>query len=384
MKIPTVYHVDSRAPAKDVKELFLEKYSLVNKLERLVDWSGILDDFIEKDDVVALKTHFGIRGTTKPLRSIFIRKISEMVQKRGGHPFVTETTGLGMIHDKNTHIGRLKIAKENGYTSETVSAPIIIADGLKGFNGRKVSVNGLQLKEVYVAELIAEADKVITLSHVKGHMQGSLGGAMKNIGLGCTSKSSKYDVHLYEPPIIDGSKCDGCLRCIEICPFGAIKRKNSSVEIESALCGKCLGCWEICEKEAIIVKFTNNKDMCERMIDCIRAVFNQFGPENFRHINFLIDITPHCDCHAYSDNAIVPDLGIIISKDLVAIDKASADLIFEAPALQNSMASGLGSKSKKFENIFDQIDFNYQLNAAEKLKLGYKEYVLKKLETASD
>lgn len=375
-----VYYVDSRAPVKEVKDLFQRKFSLVNKLERLVEESELLDDFIEKGDVVALKTHFGIHGTTKPLRPVFIRKISEIVQRRGGFPFITETTGLGMIYDQNTHIGRLKIAEENGYTPQTLSAPIIIADGLKGFNGRKIIVDGLQLKEVYIAELIAEADKIITLTHVTGHMQGSLGGAIKNIGLGCISKPSKYDVHLYEPPIIDNNKCDNCMKCVEICSFNAIKNKDNSVEIDPSKCGKCLGCWEICEKEAIITKFTTSKDMCERMVDCVKAIHDKLGSGKFRYINFLVDITPHCDCHSYSDNAVVPDIGVLASEDIVAIDKASADLIYKAPALENSMGSGLGFNSKKFENIFSQTDFEYQLKAAESLKLGCRNYILKKLE----
>jgi uncharacterized Fe-S center protein len=47
-------------------------------------------------------------------------------------------------------------------------------------------------------------------------------------------------------------------------------------------------------------------------------------------LNFVIDVTPHCDRHPYSDNTIVPDLGIFVSNDIVAIDKASYDAIIKS------------------------------------------------------
>ena len=58
-------------------------------------------------------------------------KMTDEVKARGGIPFFTETCGLGMGKDQNHAPGRIRIAAENGYTSETLGAPIVIADGLQ-------------------------------------------------------------------------------------------------------------------------------------------------------------------------------------------------------------------------------------------------------------
>ncbi len=99
--------------------------SAVKRLGKLVDESGVLD-IVSKGDIVAVKTHFGDRGTTRTLRSVFIRTVVEKVIEAGGRPFVTETTGLGMLRPRCTAVGRINIAEENGYTHQTLKAPIII------------------------------------------------------------------------------------------------------------------------------------------------------------------------------------------------------------------------------------------------------------------
>ena len=75
-----------------------------------------------------------------------MRTVALEVRKRGGIPFFTETCGLGMGKDQNHAPGRMRIAAENGYTPETLGAPIVIADGLLGRDGIPVDVPGKLLK----------------------------------------------------------------------------------------------------------------------------------------------------------------------------------------------------------------------------------------------
>jgi len=372
MTISQVYFTDSRAPVDQPDRWYQPKLSAVSKLERLMLKSGILDN-ISKGDQVAIKTHFGIHGTTKSLRPVFIRKVAQMVKDKGGMPFVTETTGLGMAKERSFAVSKIATAEENGYTSQTLSAPIIIADGLKGLDGVEVSVNGIQLKRAYVAKHIAEADKVISLAHFKGHMNSGFGGALKNIGVGCVAKTSKYDLHIREPPAIDPGRCTKCGACVEICPVDAIKDWG----IDPKKCVRCQGCAEVCKDGAIPLNWVSSRDLSERFVDCAKAVIDCVGKENFRYVNFLLDITPHCDCCPYSDNPIVPDLGILASDDILAIDKASVDMVNQAPILPNSMAQ---NGEDKFHSVFEWTHSKYQLEAAEKLELGSMEYNVIKVE----
>ncbi len=69
------------------------------------------------------------------------------------------------------------------------------------------------------------------------------------------------------------------------------------------------------------------------------------------YFNFLFDITPECDCCPYSVSPLVPDIGILSSKDPVSIDRASYKLVKEAPALNNSKAEGLKAGDDKFKAV---------------------------------
>jgi len=356
-----VYFTDSRARVMDPSEWFQPNLSLVNKLRFLIDKSGLFD-FIEKNDIVAVKTHFGDRGTTKTLRSIYLRTIVKEIEKRGGRPFVTETTGLGLTRDRATALGRLEIAEENGYTSQTVGAPIIIADGLLGFDFVRVPINGKNLKEIYVAKAFEHVDKVVCATHFKLHMQGGIGGSIKNIGVGCVAKPSKFDLHCPNPPEIN-ENCTECGLCVEICPVNAIE----NFKINHSKCLKCIGCNEVCEYDAVTIgPWLSGADICERIVECAKGVFEVVGKENFAFLNFMIDVTPHCDCHPYSDNPIVPDVGIFASRDMVSVDAACLDVLKKLEANRDALTG----ERKFWEWTSPEVQIEY----AEKLGLGEKSY----------
>ncbi len=65
---------------------------------------------------------------------------------------------------------------------------------------------------------------------------------------------------------------------------------------------------------------------------------------------------------------VVPDLGIMASNDIVAIDRASVDLYRQAENI-----SGALLKDKKF---WDWTDVEGMLNYAEELGLGSQDYRL--------
>jgi len=101
-------------------------------------------------------------------------------------------------------------------------------------------------------------------------------------------------------------------------------------------------------------------------VECAKGVFEV--QSNFAYLNFLLDITPHCDCHPYSDIPVVPDLGIMASKDVVAIDRASVDLYREAENLSGALLN-----HRKF---WDWTDVEGMLDYAEEFGLGTRNYRL--------
>ena len=92
-------------------------------------------------------------------------------------------------------------------------------------------------------------------------------------------------------------------------------------------------------------------------------------------LNFLTNISPACDCYGHSDTPIVHDIGILASKDPVAIDQASVDLISRMPAADGSCIKHSKRPGEdKFSDIYPGIDWNIQLEHAEKIGLGSREY----------
>ena len=69
------------------------------------------------------------------------------------------------------------------------------------------------MKEVEIAQVIAETDIMISMSHAKGHPRTGLGGSLKNIGIGCVTKTSKAILHLSKKPQIDSKLCNNCGIC---------------------------------------------------------------------------------------------------------------------------------------------------------------------------
>ena len=97
----------------------------------------------------------------------------------------------------------LETAERNGYTSAALGCPFICADGFMGTDDLLVELpEGYLLKEAYVAQAIAAADVLITLTHFKGHASGVFGGAIKNVGIGAQSKRGKLNVHMSGHPTV--------------------------------------------------------------------------------------------------------------------------------------------------------------------------------------
>ncbi|MDR0578353.1 MAG: DUF362 domain-containing protein [Candidatus Accumulibacter sp.] len=177
---------------------------------------------------------------------------------------------------RHTTEGHRKTLIENGWTFCPVD--ILDEDG-------DVSLpipGGEQLKEVSVGKHILDYESMLVLTHFKGHPMGGFGGSLKNIAIGCASGAAgKAQLH----------------------------RQGADL-------------------------WADGPRFMERMVEGGRAITHRFGPR-IAYINVLRAMSVDCDCMGVRAAApTAPDIGILASTDILAVDKASVDMIHALPEAQ--------------------------------------------------
>ena len=356
------------------------KKSLIERVGTAVERSG-LTAVIDEGDKVAIKVHFGEKGNTGFVSPLYIREIVRLVKEAGGKPFLTDANTLysGM---RDNAVDHLTCAIQNGFSYATVEAPLIIADGLSGREGEDIEISGTKhFESVRIGSAAVHADAMIVVSHVKGHGEAGFGGAFKNVGMGLGTRSAKQRMHSAIKPRVDQEKCTRCKRCSQWCPahcieMGAIHNGKAFILEEECIgCGECVAA---CAYGAIKVNWdTDSSEFQEKIVEHTLGALK--GKERKTiYVNFLTNITPECDCWSFSDAAIVPDIGILASRDIVAIDQASYDKVTKATGNALSVAEGMGAGTDKFMAMHN-VDVNVTMEYAEKLGMGTRQYVIKEI-----
>jgi uncharacterized Fe-S center protein len=362
--------------------------SLLEKLGRLITKSE-LPTIISPGDRVLIKCHMAAPLTTRYLRPVYVRRVVDEVKALGGKPVIVETTGLGLLDPRGTATKYLKVATKHGYTPEVLGAPILIADGDCGLDAFRVEAHGLNLREVSLAGALKGADVLIGLAHFKGHALVAVGGAVKNIAIGLSSKEGKFTFHYEAKPKVDKGLCNSCGDCLEICPAaGAVRKQNGKVTIDPDICVGCLACVVKCKAKALAVKRRSDPSVLQSMMaDMASAVVNTVGRENVFFVNFILEVDWQCDCEhgdqGWSDVPIVPDVGVMASTDPVALDVASTDSVNDALGIPGSKADEVGALQRgadKFKAIYPNIDWKEALMACERLGIGRTAYKLMRVE----
>ncbi len=354
------------------------KRSLLDKIEGLLDRIKTKER-IKKSDLVALKLHFGEKGNIAYLRPVFIRRIADYVKKLGARPFLTDTNTL-YSGSRSDSINHYNTAIYNGFDYASTGCPIIIADGIRGSNGIKVPIEGEVLKEVSIAGDILNADSLIAITHFKAHELSGFGGALKNLGMGCASREGKLIQHSTVAPKINHDSCKGCGLCTGYCSAKAIEvlEKKASIDPE-----KCIGCGEciiICPFKAIEIQWNESPDIFQKKMVEHAAGVLKGKEERSIFINFLMQISPACDCYPNNDAPIVRDIGILASIDPVSIDAASCDFVNDEESLPNTAIKTVLKKGEdKWRALYPSIDWKIQLEHGERMGLGERMYHLIKV-----
>jgi hypothetical protein len=286
----TVYFANVRARS--------DKENKISKVRKLFDAAGI-SEITGKGDLTAIKVHFGERGTDAYINPILIRQVVDKLLSLGAKPFITDTNTLYGGGRANT-ADHAVTAIEHGFGYSVLGAPLIIADGLKGQNFSPVEIKGKHFQSVKIAGDIASADTLIVLSHFKGHLLSGFGGAIKNLGMGCAPPTGKAEQHSTKP-IFNADLCLGCGQCVEICPASAINVETKITSIDYNACKGCGECLRVCPAHAIDFDWlVQVPPFLERMVEYAQgAIIGKPGKVGF--FNFLLNITPDCDCLPWSD-----------------------------------------------------------------------------------
>ncbi len=361
-------------------------YNLLQKLQRLIKTAGI-ENINFENKYVAIKLHFGEPGNLAFLRPNYAKAVADVVKELGGKPFLTDCNTLYVGGRKNA-LDHIDAAYLNGFTPFSTGCHVIIADGLKGTDEKYVPVNGEYVKEAKIGTAIMDADIVISLNHFKGHELAGFGGAIKNIGMGCGSRAGKMEMHSNGKPSVTPAKCKKCKQCYKICAHGAITYTEDGIaEIDHSKCVGCGRCIGTCNFDAIRAVNNEASDVLnKKMAEYALAVVKD-RPQF--HISLICDVSPNCDCHAENDAPIVPNIGMLASFDMVALDRACADLVNKQTAFENS---ALGENMKKLEKEYidrfkadrfvishPETNWESQIKHGEKIGLGTSEYELIKI-----
>ncbi|MFL0247540.1 DUF362 domain-containing protein [Candidatus Clostridium stratigraminis] len=353
--------------------------NLLDKVEKLVKKAG-MDQIDFKNKFVAIKIHFGEPGNLAYIRPNYAAKIVKLIKDLGGMPFLTDSNTLYSGRRANA-VEHLEAAYENGFNPLAVGCHVMIADGLKGTDYREVEINKKHCRTAKIGTAIADADIIISMNHFKGHEMTGFGGALKNLGMGSGSRGGKLEMHSASKPTIVGENCVSCGQCIKNCAQEAMEfneRRKAAIDYDKCVgCGQCVA---VCQFDAAQVIWNQSADTAnEKIAEYTYAVVND--KPNF-HINFIMNVSPNCDCWDSNDVPIVPDLGIMASYDLVALDKASIDMVNNAPVAKGSMLEERVFENHdhetgdKIHHIHPNTDWRVGLNYAEKIGLGHQDYEL--------
>ena len=175
--------------------------------------------------------------------------------------------------DRYTTEQHRETLKVNGWTFCPVD--IMDEDGVTALPVK----GGKWFTEMHMGKNILNYDSLFVLTHFKGHAMGGFGGSNKNIGIGCADgRIGKKEIHT-----VPGSD----------------------------------EMWSIATEEFM-----------ERMTESAKAVVDHFAP-HITFVNVLRNMSVSCDCEGVGAEPVVtPNIGILASLDILAVDQASVDLVY--------------------------------------------------------
>ena len=254
---------------------------------------------------IAVKLHTGEKNGPNIIPSAWVK---ELIEHQIPDATIVETNTYyeGDRYTTEQHRETLQV---NGWTF----VPVDILDE-EGTVMLPV-VGGRHFKEMSMGSHIKNYDSLLVLTHFKGHVMGGFGGSNKNIGIGMADgRVGKAMIHTYPNQ----------------------------------------GQWSITQDAFM-----------ETMTESAKATVDHFAP-HITFINVLRNMSVSCDCEGLAAEPVVtPDIGILASDDILAVDQASVDMVYQ-----------LGNKSKELRERIETRHGLRQLSYMKELGMGSDKYTL--------
>lgn len=330
-------------------------------------------------ELVAVKFEVGERDNLKYVRPLLVKAVVDVVYSLGGQPLLVDTLSMG---SKASEVGRrwLEAVALHGFDVTSLGKSPVLADGYAGEEELLVPINGDELGGVEVARAIAESQALVVISHVGAHPFAGLSGALVSCGVGCASLRGKERIHAPLRPLIMLDRCDGCGQCEKHCPHEAVRLKDDMPFLDEKKCKGCAYyCTAACPIGAVVIDGYMTKRFQKRVVDSALAVIGALQGKVY-YINILMDVCPYPDCYPFSDIPFVADRGILMSRDPVAVDSATLDILNESSGIRGSIAEecdGLESSNDKLLQVTG-VDPRDMISYAKRLGMGSGDFEIHK------
>ena len=263
--------------------------------------------------ILSLEKELGVQLLVRSTRRFTLTEPGKYLYSHG-KKLLGETEKLknGTIAAAAGQEGSLKVCYLNSFADARLYKAVSMFKQQNA--GVRLNVSGgTHFKEMYVGKSLPTYDSMIVLTHFKGHASGGFGGSLKNIAIGCAdAKVGK-----------------------------AMQHGGADFSIRGA-------------------------HFMEHMVEAGKAVTDFFG-KRIAYINVLNRMSVRCDCAGpEAEPPTIGDIGMLASVDLLAIDQASVDLVYDKP----------GSDNKDLIERIESREGLRQLSYMRELKMGNPNYEL--------
>ncbi len=330
-----------------------------------------------KDEMVALKMHTGNNMVYSTLHPVFVRRVVQAIKDGGGKPFVVDVNWDA------------EGAEQRGYSSETLGCPVYPSAGLheKYFYAHERPYKSIQTWKV--AGMIEDASFLVNFAHVKGHPSCAFGAAFKNLALGCMvgeTRGAMHDAMHYDPywfPEKCPDPAQALQQIVAACPFEAVvedKEHPGQAHLHMEQCNQCGRCLRVAPPGSLKIDPVNFSTFQEACAISVSVSLSTFAPGKATHINLATHMTPVCDCFGFTSMPILPDAGVFGSDDIVALDRATLDVIAQTRLIEENIPTTMEVHTREghpFRWLHGPLKDPYLVTEyGEKLGLGSHEYEL--------